>query len=259
MSKRATSPRTATRRGIQSVETGLRVLAALAASGGPAPLTALGVRAGLSPSQTHRYLQSLVVSGMAVQDAASRYDLGPGVIRIGIAALSRLNAFSRAEAAMQSFVEETGRTGLLSVWGEAGAVCVRWFPGRPVVLAANIGLGAVMPLLYSATGRVFLTFLSPPELEGPLAAACADSRALPDLETIRSAVRRTLTADSDETMFAGLRTMAAPIFDMQGRAAAVATAIATDGIPRSQDAAVAERLRAACRDATIEAGGAWPA
>jgi DNA-binding IclR family transcriptional regulator len=259
MSKRETTIRTASRRGIQSVETGLRVLAALAAAGGPVPLTALGLRAGLSPSQTHRYLQSLVVSGMAVQDASSRYDLGPGVIRIGIAALARLNAFSRAEAALQRFVEDTGRTALLSVWGEAGAVCVRWFPGRPAVVAANLGVGSVMPLLFSATGRVFLSFLSPQELEGPLATARAEVSAPPDLEAIRRRVRETLTADSDGSMFVGLRAMAAPIFDLQGRPAAVATAIATDAIPNNHDAKVAERLRAACRDATVEAGGAWPA
>jgi DNA-binding IclR family transcriptional regulator len=252
----ATRP-TAARRGIQSVETGMRVLAALAAAGGPVPLTALGVRAGLSPSQTHRYLQSLVMSGMAVQDASSRYDLGPGVIRIGIAALARLNAFSRAEAAMQRFVEETGRTGLLSVWGEAGAVCVRWFPGRPTVVS-NMGVGSVMPLLFSATGRVFLSFLSPQELEGPLAAATAEVPTIPELEPIRRGVRATLTAESDDTVFIGLRAVAAPIFDLQGRPSLVATAVATGNFPREDDAKVAERLRAACRAATIEAGGAWP-
>jgi DNA-binding IclR family transcriptional regulator len=245
------------RRGIQSVETGLRVLTALAASGGPVPLTALGQRAGLSPSQTHRYLQSLVVSGMAVQDATSRYDLGPGVIRIGIAALSRLSPFARAEAAMQRFVEETGRTALLSVWGEAGAVCVRWFPGRPMVVT-NFGVGSVLPLLHSATGRVFLALLSPDELEGPLAAARATKTILPDEEALCRSVRARLLAESDAALSAGLRAVAAPIFDLQGRPSLVATALATPAFPENEDKRVADRLRVACRDATVEAGGVWP-
>jgi len=258
MSKRELAPRTTTRRGIQSVETGLRVLAALAAAGGPTSLTTLGQRANLSPSQTHRYLQSLIVSGMAVQDASSRYDLGPGVIRIGIAALARLNTFSGAEAAMRRFVEQTGRTGLLSVWGEAGAVCVRWFPGRPTVVA-NLGVGSVMPLLYSATGRVFLSFLSANELATPLAQAQAAGTVLPDLDAIRRSVRAIMQAESDETLFAGLRAIAVPIFDLQGRASLVATAIATAAFPRADDAHVAGLLRAACREATVESGGLWPA
>jgi len=257
MNTHAAKPPAKTRRGIQSVETGLRVLAALAASGGPAPLTALGVRTGLSPSQTHRYLQSLVVSGMAVQDASSRYDLGPGVIRIGIAALARLNAFSRAEAAMQRFVEDTGRTGLLSVWGEAGAVCVRWYPGRPAIVT-NFGIGSVMPLLFSATGRVFLAFLPPQELEGPFAVACAEAPQMPDLAPIRQAVRASLLAESDDTVFVGMRTIAAPIFDMQGRPSLVATVLATAGFPREGDAEIGVKLRAICREATLESGGAWP-
>lgn len=258
MSKREMAPATAgTRRGIQSVETGLRVLSALAASGGPVPLTALGLRAGLSPSQTHRYLQSLVVSGMAVQDASSRYDLGPGVIRIGIAALARLNAFSRAEAAMHRFVEETGRTALLSVWGEVGAVCVRWFPGRPAVVT-SLGVGSVMPLLFSATGRVFLGLLTPQELEVPLAAAQAQAAAPVDIEPLRASVRQTLMAESDNTVYVGVRALATPILDLQGRASLVATTIATDAFPRDRDPFVAQRLLAACRAATVEAGGVWP-
>jgi DNA-binding IclR family transcriptional regulator len=257
MVKRGTAPLKATRRGIQSVETGLRVLAALAAAGGPAPLTAIGVRAGLSPSQTHRYLQSLVASGMAVQDVTSRYDLGPGVIRIGIAALARLNAFSRAEAAILRFVEETGRTGLLSVWGELGPVCVRWFPGRPAVVT-SLGVGSVMPLLFSATGRVFLAFLTPQEVEGPLAAAMAEAATQNDLGPICRTVREQLLAASDEAVFVGVRTLASPIFDLQGRVSMVATTIATNAFPRERDAEVADRLRAACRSATVEAGGVWP-
>jgi DNA-binding IclR family transcriptional regulator len=257
MANRPADPPARTRRGIQSVETGLRVLAALAANGGPAALTALGARAGLSPSQTHRYLQSLVVSGMAVQDATSRYDLGPGVIRIGIAALARLNAFARAEAAMQRFVEETRRTALLSVWGELGAVCVRWYPGRPPVVT-NFGVGSVMPLLHSATGHVFLGFLSPEEIAGPLADARADGVAVPDIALIGQSVRQSLSAATENGVFAGLRTLASPIFDLQGRASLVATAIATDAFPHANDLSVADRLRSACRDATVESGGVWP-
>jgi DNA-binding IclR family transcriptional regulator len=257
MSKRERPAGSTARRGIQSVETGLRVLAALAASGGPAPLTALGVRAGLSPSQTHRYLQSLVVSGMAVQDASSRYDLGPGVIRIGIAALARLNAFSRTEAALLRFVEETGRTCFLSVWGEVGPVCVRWFPGRPAVVT-SLGVGSVMPLLFSATGRVFLAFLTPQELEGPLTAARTEAATLTDIEQIRQSVREKLLAQNDDTMFVGVRTLAAPIFDLQGRLSMAATTVATDAFPRERDEEVGQRLLAACKAATLEAGGAWP-
>ncbi len=113
------------RRGIRSVETGLRVLAALGATGGPSTLTSLGARVGLSPSQTHRYLQSLVAAGMAVQDASARYDLGPAVIRIGVAALARMNCFARAESPSRGSWKRPAGPGCLpsgASWGPCACV-----------------------------------------------------------------------------------------------------------------------------------------
>ena len=59
------------RRGIQSVEIGMRVLTALASLPGPAALSAVAQAAGLSASQTHRYLSSLITAGLARQQAAT--------------------------------------------------------------------------------------------------------------------------------------------------------------------------------------------
>src|SRR4051794_9186131 len=82
--KRSNGRPDAQRRGIQSVETGLHVLTALAACGGPAPRSAVAQRAGVSPSQAHRYLSSLMAAGMAKQDPISRfYDLDAGASRLG--------------------------------------------------------------------------------------------------------------------------------------------------------------------------------
>ena len=258
MTEQSTSdPPSNARRGIQSVEIGLRVLTALAAAAGPSTLSAIGVRCGLSPPQTHRYLQSLLAAGMAVQGSDARYDLGPGVIRIGIAALARLDSFRRIETALQRFVEDTGRTVALSVWGEAGPVCVRWLPGRPPVMA-NVSVGTSPPLLYSATGRVFMALLSEQELSGPLAVARASSADPPDLAASLQTVHRSLTCTMKPPIFGGVRATAAPVFDMQGRVHVVAAALAATMFPESSDDAAAHRLLAACREATEALGGVWP-
>jgi DNA-binding IclR family transcriptional regulator len=245
------------RRGIRSVETGLRVLAALAASGGPTSLTALGARSGLSPSQTHRYLQSLVAAGMAVQDASARYDLGPAVIRIGIAGLARLSGFARAEVAMAQFVEETGWTALLAVWGEVGPVCVRWIPGRPPTIA-SFGVGSVLPLC-SAVGQVFLALLGHDETDAPLAAVGDAAPSPQALDALRRRVRAERTVHQDPNTANGLQMIAAPIFDLQGRPLLVAGAIAGLHHPNRETGPVTGRLREACRTATLESGGAWAA
>ena len=240
----------AARRGVQSVEIGLRVLQALAAAEGPSTLTALSARSGLPPSQAHRYLQSLIASGMAVQDASARYDIGPGVIRLGVAALSRTNRLGAAEAALTRFVDATGWTALLAVWGATAPVCVRWFPGRPAVMT-SFGVGSVLPLS-SAAAIIFRAFLPAAELTG------ANVPPLP--EAVAQQIRELKSAQQDSVVSPGLRAMAAPIFDLQGRVSMVAVALAAHGdMPKHNgDGRIAEQLLAACRTATLEAGGTWP-
>src|SRR3984893_10534318 len=249
----------ARRRGIQSVEIGLRVLSALAASRNWETLSRVAARAALSPSQTHRYLQSLIAAGMAVQNPTSAlYGLGPATIRIGIAALARSDVFSVASEAVTTFTEKTGRTAFLSVWGEAGATIVRWFPGNPPVITA-LALGSVLPLLYSATGHVYCSFLMPHEIAGRLEQELkTDPGGSTSLRQIRRTTRTSLHAEGSGAFIAGLRAIAIPIFDIRGRLAVVATAISNAAFPTAGDRKAMAALEAACRYATEKAGGKWP-
>ncbi|ACL56622.1 IclR family transcriptional regulator [Methylobacterium nodulans] len=250
----------AQRRGIQSMETGLHLLASLAACGGPVPLSAVAQRAGVSPSQAHRYLSSLMAAGMAKQDPGTGfYDLDAGAIRLGLAALARIDVFARADVTFMDFARATGRTCLLAVWGDAGATVVRWYPGTPPVIT-SLAIGSVMPLLRSATGRVFLAFGDREAMDAEARRAREADRAdAPiDLEAIRREVRAAGGAQVDNTLIPGLRAAAAPVFDLQGRLAVVATAMASSAFDPTGDAAAVAALHAACRDVTEAIGGRWP-
>ena len=78
------------RRGIQSVDTGIRLLEVLERADGPLALKDLSAQAELDPSSAHRYLASFVRSGLVRQDADSRYDFGPLALHIGLAAIRRI-------------------------------------------------------------------------------------------------------------------------------------------------------------------------
>ena len=69
------------RRGIQSAETGVRLLEALERANGPLALKDLSARADLDPSSAHRYLASFVRCGLVRQEPDARYDLGPLALR----------------------------------------------------------------------------------------------------------------------------------------------------------------------------------
>ena len=250
----------AQRRGIQSVGTGLHLLSALAACGGPVPLSVVAQRAGVSPSQAHRYLSSLMAAGMAKQDPASGfYDLDAGAIRLGLAALARLDVFARADTAFMEFARATGRTCLLAVWGDAGATVVRWYAGNPPVIT-SLAIGSIMPLLRSATGRVFFTFGDRAAMDAEARRALETDRANApvDLEAIRRETHAAGGAQVDGTLIPGLRAAAAPVFDLQGRLAVVATAMATPAFDTHDDDAAIATLHAACRKVTEAIGGRWP-
>lgn len=247
------------RRGIQSVGIGFRVLAALGAENGPATLTEVARRAELSTSQTHRYLASLTAAGMVRQDGSNgRYDLGPEAIRVGLAALARIDVFAQSDLPIAAFTQETGRTTLVAILGPAGPTIVRWHAGpRPVV--TSLAVGSVLPLIASATGRVFLSFLPDEEISAALKRYNAGTSVkAADVQAIRRRVRADMSASVDETLIPGLRATAVPILNLQGFPALVVTAIASSATDRRQDAAIVRRLKALCRSLTEQIGGRWP-
>lgn len=248
------------RKGIQSVGIGLRVLTALASQGGAASLTAIAQSTGLSSSQAHRYLSSLVESGMAKQEQRSGlYDLDSGAIRLGLAALARIDTFRMADDVFGSFARETGRTCLVAAWGDAGATIVRWFDGRPPVVT-SLAIGSVLPLLRSATGRVFYSFANAEQIARLGEAALSqEHRLVPSADAIREQVRAEMVSVIHGDLIPGLRAIAAPVFDLQGRLVLVASAVANDVGTDDDERETIILLQDACRQLTEGLGGAWPA
>ncbi len=247
----------ASRRGIQSVDIGFRVLAALAAEPQAATLGAVAKRSGLSASQAHRYLASLIASGMAHQATSSgRYELGPQAIQIGLAALARTDVFAEADPAIADFTRDTGRSTLVAARGPLGPTIVRWHAGRTPV-TTSLAVGSVLPLLGSATGHAFLAFMGTEELVGAVEQARATDPRDADVDAIRQRVRTTMSASVDEMLIPGLRATAVPILDIQGRAALVATVMATPAFARTDDEAIVRKLQSVCKTLTERLGARW--
>src|SRR6185436_2708598 len=145
------------RRGIQSIDTGIRLLEVLEKATGPLALKELSAKADMDPSSAHRYLASFVRCGLVVQSADSRYDFGPLALRLGLAAIQRLDPIQATERALPAVVEETGFTALLAVWSNRGPTIVHW--QRTGDLVTSLNLGSVLPVARSSLGRMLLAFL----------------------------------------------------------------------------------------------------
>lgn len=220
------------RRGIQSVEIGMRVIDALRVAPSGMPLKALAEAARLPTSNCHRYLVSFVRCGFVVQDPASgRYDLGPKLLQAGLAALARVDAVTIATEALRDVVEESGYTGQLAVWTDKGPVVIRWMVGR-VAVRTSISVGALLPTLGTATGLAFLSFLPNRETSNFLRDEPNIDRAA--IAEIVADVRAQGYATVSGSHIPGLSAVACPVLDSSGEAAITMTLVGlADGISTS--------------------------
>src|SRR5204863_619956 len=133
------------RRGIQSIDTGIRLLEVLEKSDGPLALKELSAKADMDPSGAHRYLASFVRCGLVRQEADSRYDFGPLALHMGLAAVRRLDPVQLTAQALPKLVPQAGYPALLTVWSNRRPTVVHWQRSRnPVV--THLGLGSVLPI-----------------------------------------------------------------------------------------------------------------
>jgi DNA-binding IclR family transcriptional regulator len=247
---------TTRRRGIQSVEIGLNVLQAVSSLGRPSTLSAISQACDMAPPQVHRYLQSLIASGMARQDQGSgRYDLGPGAIKLGLAALARTDAFKLVDGLVSDFVMRTGETVQITAFGPLGPTIVRWYAGNPGV-ATSLAVGSLLSVLRSATGRIFLAFLPALETKALVAKEARRSPiAKPELDALVRQIRSEGRAHVRGSIIPGLNATAFPIFDLQGRAALAATLLWPALLEDPQHEQAVDELGAICR--TISSGLGW--
>jgi len=216
------------RRGIQSVDTAIRLLEVLGKTEGPLTLKELSARANMDPSSAHRYLASFARSALVRQHADTRYDLGPLALRIGLAAIRRIDPIQATEEALPALTEQTGFTALLCIWSDRGPTVVHWQRG-PTPFVTNLALGSVLPISRSATGAVFVAFL--PEAVTAEAIAAEARREDIDRAAFARAVeraRKTHLAFVDSSVIPGLAAVSAPVLHWNGEAVASVTLIGPD-------------------------------
>lgn len=232
------------RRRIQSADKAAEVLLALVEAGKATQLRDLAHATGMTNSLTHRYLASLMASGLAVQhEVTGLYDLGPLAVRIGATALSRVDHLRLAVEAMPQLVASTGLPALLCVLGDRGPTIVRWERSY-VPFITTLAAGSTFQLTNSASGRVLLAF-TPEALRNDLihqAVTRNFERPPADLLEKLEIIRARRYDEAESVLIPGLSAMSAPILDVQNEAVACLTLIgASADVQRIKEQAI-ERL-----------------
>lgn len=226
-------------RGVQSVEVGGRILAALVRASRPLMLRELAAMAEIAPAQAHAYLLSFRKLELVDQDPANgRYQLGPFALQLGIARMRSFDPLRIATHAVTAFADEIGLMVTTAVWGTHGPTIIQVQEGNDQV-HVNVRPGTVYSITGTATGKVFAAFMPPKVVEAQLAAEFGKGARIQGVGTPTS--RKDLEAEVTRAKVLGYATtegkpvtnvnaIAAPVFDSNGQMQLAVTIIGPAGV-----------------------------
>lgn len=255
------SPKNANR----SVGVGLELLSAIAGLGRSGSLSEIARAAHMPASRTHRFLAGMIQVGAVRQDASSgKYDLGPLLVDLGVAALGRVDGVKTGTEALAQLTERTGLVSVLVIWSTNGPTVIRWEQGE-LAAAIRIREGRTLSLLRTASGKIFLAHLPPEKTRALVAAELASPahqaskspiRTQDDVDMLRLRVHADGIADNQAESDAGIAGLAAPVFGASGGVAMAIALIGVHGVAAlSPDGEAAKALREIADSVTLALGG----
>jgi DNA-binding IclR family transcriptional regulator len=232
---------------VRSAEVGTDILKALAELSPSTSLSRLAEHVDMPASKVHRYLQALISSGFAEQDAATNhYGLGREALRVGMAALGSIDVLKVAALPLSQLRDELNESCFIAVWGNQGATVVSIEPAvRAVTVVTQIG--SVLPLLSSSTGLVFAAHLPEREtVELRDRELIGLNQTSADYVQLLAQIRQRGLHHVHGLLMPGVDALSAPVFNAMGQVAAVMTVVGPTSIFHADEQGpAAQRLLAA--------------
>jgi DNA-binding IclR family transcriptional regulator len=237
-------------RGVQAIETGATLLAALSQSTMPLTLTQVSLAADMPTGKAYRYLVSLCRAGLIAQDRRTgTYDFGPLAAEIGHTVLERFDRGRATQRRLHDLCKLINQTVCVFQWTAEGPVVTHLEQcAHHITIASRLGLA--LPLFTTATGRIFAAFGEGPELRKRIRAEIRslrkrDIRSLlrTDPQTLLAEIRQRGLARIRGEFRSGSYAIAAPILDGERRLRAVVSAIGERDLDVNWNSLTATHLR----------------
>ncbi len=223
-------------------------------------VTEIARELGLSKAVVHRVLVTLVARDYLQVDAVSRrYRLGPKVLALGSAYLSRFDLRALVLPRLQELSRRTGETATLSLRSGWSRMYVEQVtPDREIRM--SVAIGRSYPLHAGSSSKSFLAFLPSAEQERYIeehALTAFTGTTITDPQRLRAelaSVRARGYAVSIEERQAGAGSVAAPILDHDALPVAVISICGPVERFRTQIETLPMLLAETCRDLSRRAG-----
>ncbi|MBV9451466.1 MAG: IclR family transcriptional regulator [Streptosporangiaceae bacterium] len=229
--------------GSRSVLRALEVLELLAGLDAPMSLARIAKELGIPKTSCLGLLRALSAREFIRQDESGSYGLGVRSFEVGAAYLRTMTPTRAVAGELRALTERLDMTSHFAILDGDEVVYLAKHdpPGSGIRLAS--ALGARLPAATTAVGKAQLAFAR-------RAGAAGDGAGL-------ATVRARGYAVDEGTTAAGIRCVAAPVFDVTGCCGAIGVSyLAQDGATVTE---VCGPIVAAARQATTELGGRWPA
>lgn len=203
--------------GVRPLSTALKTIAVmevLANSPRGMKLPEVANSLGLSRPTAYQRLLTLTEAGLIEQDEQSRYRLSMHLCRFAAAALEQADLGTRVLPILQDLVHDAGETASLAVL-DRGLPCIISRVESESVLRAEQKIGTTMSLEGSASGRILTAFAD----EATMRRLKESGEELASDEIVAAARADGYALSSGYTQ-AGVRAIAAPVFDLYGKCAA---------------------------------------
>ncbi|MEU8310501.1 IclR family transcriptional regulator [Actinomadura sp. NPDC048955] len=211
---------------IESLERGLRVLAAFSPLRRRYTVSQMARTVRLPTSSVYRILRTLEALGYVRAEPDGAYTPGPAVLTLGYAALQATDVVEAAREPLKDLAQRTGETTNFGVLLDDRVLYLVRFK-TDHLLIANIYPGTTLPARFTSMGKLLVA------LEDPIELPSADMtlvgpNALTDDESYRrelARIREQQWAAQDEELAPGLRSVAVPVRSHEGVVGAVNIAV----------------------------------
>lgn len=191
--------------------------------GGPVTPTDLGSTTDLPKATLHRLFQTLEAEGYLQREPDGRsYSVGPRARQLAVATLSTMRVRTSRLAVLRALAKDTGETCNLAIPDREAMVYLdRVETEWP--LRVQFSVGTHVPLYCTASGKLYLSTLSPARLDSYLRNVDLEpktSRTITDRDALRGEIARVRDQDysiDDEEFLDGVIAFAVPLRDMYGR------------------------------------------